>query len=86
MKIPNYWLPRPTLGWSPEVAAALDRLYLDRMVPGTGGWIEDTLPVPTWAFLCWLTDDKDLLLHSSGELDIGEFQPRTPHDRSIAGV
>ena len=80
--IPDYWLPRPHIELSHEVEAELETLYVQHIASGQGDWLSAPLPVPKWAFLCWLADEKGLLMHGSGNSDITTFEPRTPFDNS----
>ena len=80
--IPDYWLPRPEVGLPEEVRLELETLYTERVINGRGDLLNAPLPVPKWVFLNWLADEKGLLLHGSGNLDITLFEPRTPIDNS----
>lgn len=82
MKLPDYWLSRPAFALGGSTIERLEDIYTRCISHGSGAWIEDPLPVPKWQFLCWLTDTKGLLLHGTGDPDIGEFEPRAPYDRS----
>ena len=81
MAIPDYWLSRPSIELSDEVRLELNHLYAQHIENEQGNWL-DTLPVPKWAFLCWLADEKGLLMHGSGNPDVTMFEPRTPFDNS----
>lgn len=80
--LPDYWLPRPQFNLSHGVLNQLEDIYASQVAPATGNWIDVPLPVPKWIFLCWLSDEKNLLLHGSGDPNIGLFEPRTPIDNS----
>ncbi len=94
MNLPDYWLPRPTFSFDTQTLAQLEHVHESistasistesisanqHVQPGTGQWIT-SLPVPAWQFLCWLADEKHLLLHGSGDPDIEEFEPRQSND------
>lgn len=78
MEIPSYWLPRPIFDLEPEVVVQLEAIHSRWIAAGSGNWVDEPLPVPKWVFLCWLTDQKGLLLHGSNHPDIEEFEPRAP--------
>jgi hypothetical protein len=42
--------------------------------------VEEPLPAPKWQFLCHLADAHGLVLHGSGDPDIGVFEPRQAND------
>jgi hypothetical protein len=63
----------------------LERLYRGAVMHGAGRWLEAHLPIPKWAFLCWLADVKGLLMHGSGDANIDIFEPRRPNDDSPDG-
>jgi hypothetical protein len=41
--------------------------------------------MPKWQLLCYLADDHQLALHSSGDGTIRRFEPRQPNDVSTFG-
>ena len=84
MELPSYWLPRPALALSKKAQAGLEALYQTSVVGGEGGWIRSR-PVPVWQMLCWLTDQKGLLVHGTGDDQIAEFEPRQSNDISEFG-
>ena len=77
--IEDHWLPRPPLTLSPRTVAAFEAAYEQVLV--AGGRAVDP-PAPTWAFLCWLADEKRVLLHGTADPGITRFEPRTPRDYS----
>ena len=82
VNIPDYWLPRPEVELSDEVRLELSHFYTERVADGRGEWLNAPLPVPKWAFLNWLADEKGLLMHGTGDPNIRVFEPRTPFDNS----
>lgn len=64
------------------MTARLETVYDQFVVPAMGASLPTDLPIPVWAFLCWLTDAKPVVLHGSGSATITQFEPRTPNDRS----
>ena len=80
MQLSPYFLPRPPLAADAATRAAFEALYATAVAPGTGAAIRYTLAAPKWQFLCWLADHKSILLHGSGNPDIGEFEPRQSND------
>ena len=77
--IEEHWLPRPSLVLAPSTVAMFEAAY-DQVLLADGGAVDP--PAPTWAFLCWLTDKKRLLLHGTADSGIRCFEPRTPRDYS----
>jgi hypothetical protein len=74
--IPDYWLSRPAFQLSEEDKGRLEHLWHSLNFEDIP-WIEN-LPVPKWVFLCWLAEEKDVLLHGSGHSNIQRFEPRAP--------
>lgn len=79
------WLPphieiRPPMNLDPEAVAAFERLYTEVVEHGTGAAIPYDLVAPKWQFLCYLTDNKSVLVHGSSNPDIEEFEPRQSDD------
>jgi hypothetical protein len=64
----------------PEVLAAFERLYTDVVGHATGAKIPYDILAPKWQFLCYLTDNKGVLMHGSPKPDIEEFEPRQSDD------
>lgn len=79
MLFPDYWLARPKVDLPSE--RDLEPLY-QAALSAEGGWLEPPPDLPKWAFLTWLAEEKELLLHGSGVPDLTLFEPRTPKDRS----
>jgi hypothetical protein len=74
VEIPDYWLERPAFELTALQREELEHLWtsLDfEIIP----WIEN-LPVPKRVFLCWLTEEKNVLLHGSSNPNITLFEPR----------
>ena len=80
MHIPSYFLPRPTEPLDDIRIAAFETLYAEIEQNGTGGVIDYTLSAPKWQFLCYLADNKEIVLHGSGSADIETFEPRQSND------
>jgi hypothetical protein len=74
--IPDYWLSRPAFQLSEQEKGRLEHLWHSLNFEDIP-WIEK-LPVPKWVFLCWLAEEKDVLLHGSGHPNIQRFEPRAP--------
>jgi hypothetical protein len=85
MEMPSYWLPRPDMTFAPLDRSALEAIHAAQILSGAGEWITDALPVPVWQFLCWLADEKGVLLHGTGVDDIAVFEPRQSNDISEFG-
>jgi len=80
MQMPPHFLARPPDHPDAAAEAGSEALYLALIEQGGGGLISYALPAPRWRFLCWLTDNKAVLLHGSGNGDIGRFEPRKADD------
>jgi hypothetical protein len=74
--IPDYWLSRPAFQLSEEKKGRLEHLWHSLNFDNIP-WIEN-LSIPKWVFLCWLTEEKEVLLHGSGSPDTQLFEPRAP--------
>jgi hypothetical protein len=75
--IPDYWLKRPEFVLNEDDKESLGHLWQSLNFDNIP-WIED-LSVPKWVFLCWLTEEKEVFLHGSGNPNIGVFEPRAPN-------
>lgn len=96
-QLPAYFLKQPPHEISPATIAGFERLYRQYVAPGNDTRsdtrsdapnaveIPYDLDAPKWQFLCYLCDHKNILLHGSGARDIGEFEPRQPHDTTEFG-
>ena len=80
MTLPSYFLPQPSANWDADTLASFDELYSEAVEPGTGAAIEYRLTAPKWQFLCYLCDQKKILVHGSGNADIIEFETRKSND------
>lgn len=80
MDMPWYIVKRPEMGLDAQTVADFERLFAEAVEPGIGAVIHYDLPEPKWKFLCYLCDEKGLVLHGSGNGEIEEFEPRQPLD------
>ncbi len=80
IQVPEYFLARPDMELSEEKVAAFERLFAEAVEGGTGAEIEYTLHAPKWQFLCYVADNKNVVLHGSGDPNIEEFEPRQSND------
>src|SRR6478672_11874886 len=80
IQLPPYLETRPTMDLSPETVAAFERLCTEAVEPGTGAEIPYSLSAPKWQFLCYLTDNKGVLVHGSPNPGIEEIEPRQSND------
>jgi hypothetical protein len=76
--IPEYWLKCPEFMLSQENEEKLEHLWETILLTPDISWLEN-FPVPKWMFLCWLTEEKNVLLHGSSNPNITLFEPRTPN-------
>ena len=77
MQPPDHWIERPPFPLDDETLGHLEDVFTRDILPGENAWITGSR-VPAWVFLCWLSDEKKLLLHGSGDPHIECFEPRTP--------
>lgn len=86
MQLPPHMERRPPVNLGPQAVAAFERLYTNLVKHGTGAEIPyelsdlSDLSAPKWQFLCYLTDNKGVLVHGSSNPDIEEFEPRQSDD------
>ena len=77
--LPAFLMPRPAMPVDTETRAQFEALYA-AAIGADGGRIDYRLEAPLWQFLCFLTDEKQILLHGSGKPDIARFEPRKAED------
>ena len=75
--IPDHWLKRPEYKLTQEQKEFLESLWQETLKNPNISWIEN-LPVPKWIFLCWLTEEKNFLVHGLSNPNIELFEPRSP--------
>ncbi|HEX2913167.1 MAG TPA: hypothetical protein VH186_20360 [Chloroflexia bacterium] len=80
MQILEYFLQRPATELDQSEINAFEKLFADYVLPARGKEIPYDLALPKWQFLCYLCDQKHLLLHGSNSPDIAEFEPRKAND------
>ena len=85
MELPDYWLSRPDDDPSPALRAAFDTVWERTLLRGSAPVVDEALPAPRWQFLCHLADVHGLVLHGSGDPDIGTFEPRQAIDLQAFG-
>jgi hypothetical protein len=85
MKLPDYWLTRPSANFDETTRNAFDDLLNASVSSGGCPTIEFTLPYPRWQFLCYLADHHDIALHGSGNANIALFEPRQSNDLNEFG-
>jgi hypothetical protein len=73
----EHFLPQPPIESTPEKQEAFERLF--QSTPA-GGLIDYRLPYPKWQYLTWLCGTKELVLHGSQNLRIGEVKPQQARD------
>ena len=78
MDAPSFLLPRPYFDKTPEMAAAFDNLFQSTPI---GAFIDYSLPFPKWQFLSRLCETRDLVLHGSQNIEIGQVEPRQANDK-----
>ncbi|MER5210347.1 hypothetical protein ABT063_07165 [Streptomyces sp. NPDC002838] len=80
MQLPSYWIPRPVFRPDRETTASFDRLLDHALDQGPEQPIDYRLDAPKWQFLSRAAERADVVLHGSGNPDIGQFEPRQPAD------
>lgn len=81
IEMPTYFAKRPEMKLDEGVVAEFEKLYSEAVEDGKGGEIEYTgMSAPRWKFLCWLCETQEVVLHGSGNGEIGEFEPLQPAD------
>ena len=85
MILPKYWLERPPMKRDEEMALICDHFLQQTFATGENHLIHYTLPVPKWQFLCHIADHHHIVLHGSGDSNIGRFEPRQPIDITSFG-
>ncbi len=78
MDAPSFLLPRPCFDKTHEMVAAFDNLFQSTPI---GAFIDYALPFPKWQFLSYLCETKNLVLHGSQNLEIGQVEPRRANDK-----
>lgn len=78
MDATSFLLLRPRFDLSPEMVAAFDQLY--QSTP-SGAFIEYSLPFPKWQFLSYLCETRNVVLHGSQNLEIGQVEPKQANDK-----
>jgi hypothetical protein len=86
MILPNYWLKHTDLEIDPESRSDFDHLYTKIKADGENTWINYDYLIPKWIFLCYLTDQKGVVLHGTGNPQIEVFEPRPSNDLSEFGA
>jgi hypothetical protein len=77
----DLWLHCPDSIDQGEVDAEMAHLW--QLARSSSGLFYVESPVPTWKFLCWLVERRNLLLHGTSDPGIGLFEPRRPKDGSV---
>ncbi|MCE7987359.1 MAG: hypothetical protein DYG89_39840 [Caldilinea sp. CFX5] len=85
MRLPDYWLTRPSIHFDEKARLAFDTLLTITLKRGECPLIDFTLPWPKWHFLCHVAEQHEIALHGSGEPNIALFEPRQPSDLTEFG-
>lgn len=86
MILPDYWLQRPDLEIDPKSRSDFDHLLTRIKTDGTNTWINYNFVIPKWMFLCYLADQKEVVLHGTGNPQIQVFEPRPSNDLNEFGA
>jgi hypothetical protein len=80
LTIPPYFLPSPPMRLDEDTIAAFERLFIASTGGGQIERVEYTLSVPKWQFLCYLCEQKGIVLHGSGDPNLDKLEPRKATD------
>ena len=80
MKLPDYWLTRPSVGCDENTRVAFDDLLSTAIEAKECVTLRFNGPWPKWHFLCHVAEHHDIALHGSGESTINIFEPRQSSD------
>jgi hypothetical protein len=86
MNLPDYWLERPILDYSSQLKADFDNLLSTLKSAGKNTLINYNFLAPKWQFLCYLADQKGVVLHGTGNPNIQVFEPRPSNDLNEFGA
>jgi hypothetical protein len=86
MNLPDYWLQRPILDYSSQSQADSEQLLSTLQSAGKNTLINYNFPVPKWQFLCYIADQKGVVLHGTGNPNIQIFEPRPSNDLNEFGA
>jgi hypothetical protein len=78
--MPPYFLPRPPMPLDAATIEAFDRLFAEAVAAGAARPISYALAAPKWQFLCYVCEHKGIVLHGSGDPNLGELRPRKAND------
>jgi len=85
MRLPDYWLTRPSVPLDERAGPAFEELLHTTLRTGGCPAIDYTFPWQKWQFLCYLADHQDFALHGSGDPNIALFEPRQSQDLNEFG-
>jgi hypothetical protein len=83
---PDYWLPQPNLPLDEDQRRACDALLAAALAQGAAQFVDYTMSIPKWRFLCYVAEEHSLALHGSSNGSIQRFEPRQPHDLTEFGA
>ena len=86
MILPDYWLQRPSLHIDSQLRSDFDQLLSTLQAAGKNTPINYDFPIPKWEFLCYLADQKGIVLHGTGNAHIQVFEPRPSNDLGEFGA
>lgn len=85
MQLPSHFLPRPKFDLAEAIRDEFDALFDSAIRGGSGRFIDYSCLAPKWQFLCYLGDNKEVVLHGTGDPAITEFEPRQSNDSGEFG-
>jgi hypothetical protein len=80
MMLPDYWLQRPDIEIDSRTRSDFDQLLARIKAAGTNTRIDYTFRIPKWQFLCYLADQRGVVLHGTGDPHIQVFEPHPSND------
>src|SRR4030042_6037807 len=86
MILPDYWLQRPNIEIDSHTHSDFDQLFARVKASETNTWIDYTFQVPKWQFLCYLADQRGIVMHGTGDPHIQVFEPRPSNDLNEFGA
>lgn len=84
--LPDYWLQRPEIAFDSQTHTDFDHLFARVKAEDSNTRIDYTLPAPKWQFLCYLADQRGVVLHGTGDPQIQVFEPRRSSDLTEFGA
>lgn len=85
MELSPYFLPGPEFNPDRERIEDFERVYARMLESGPDQAVEYDLDTPVWQFLTYIAENKNIVLHGSGNANIAEFETRKSNDNTEFG-